>query len=521
MTKKTVRTWRLSPPKSGGLLMAIVFGLAFGLIAGPVQAEGRLGAADTVRSGRSDIPKAATVGVFASGTPAAEEAADNDADDSTGDHATGEIREHADGGTEKSAGTNSSGHVEESAEAAEHDGTGELADADDSPSKGTGNGKTGAGNNSGGAAVHDLVNGQSNKAGQALSPIERIIADPEGNPAERGEILAVEASPATIELARDLGYAVISREKLASVGLTLVTLRAPQGIATSEAIKKLQKSDPSGAYAFNHVYYQPAAAHFSKPVTGQISLQEVPQQAGTRVGLIDSSVTAAAPAFKAVKVVEANFTRGGKKVTDHGTAVASVLSRRGVSEIFSANIYNGHGSLSSTTASSIARAFDWMVQEQVPVINVSLAGPANAVMQMVLERVLAKGHVVVAAVGNDGPASPPLYPAAYLGVVAVTAIDSRDLVFRYANRGPHLVFSAFGVDVPVATANGQQVLATGTSFAAPQVAALIASRLLKPDKSKADTILAALTQDVIDLGPPGRDDIYGYGLPRALEGMSR
>jgi subtilisin family serine protease len=122
-------------------------------------------------------------------------------------------------------------------------------------------------------------------------------------------------------------------------------------------------------------------------------------------------------------------------------------------------------------------------------------------------RTIADVHVVVAAVGKDGPAAPPLYPSAYPGVVGVTGVDSRDRVLVEAGRGAQVDFAAPGVW----EIDGRR--ARGTSYAAPVVAGVLAARMTAP--GGAARALAALQQDARDLGARGRDDVYGYGLVRS------
>jgi len=157
-----------------------------------------------------------------------------------------------------------------------------------------------------------------------------------------------------------------------------------------------------------------------------------------------------------------------------------------------------------------------MAREQAAVINISLVGPPNRALETALRALISRGHVIVAAVGNDGPASPPLYPAAYPGVVGVTAVDVRKQVLPEAVRGPQVVFSAPGAEMAVA-ASGESGFsrARGTSFAAPLVAGLLAvaydaSGGIRPDASQ--RAIDALVLEALDLGAPGRDPIYGHGL---------
>ena len=79
-------------------------------------------------------------------------------------------------------------------------------------------------------------------------------------------------------------------------------------------------------------------------------------------------------------------------------------------------------------------------------MTISLVGPRNPVLERGIAAAQGKGVVVVAAVGNDGPAAPPAYPASYKGVVAVTAVDKRDRALIEAGRALHLEYAAPGAD---------------------------------------------------------------------------
>jgi len=147
------------------------------------------------------------------------------------------------------------------------------------------------------------------------------------------------------------------------------------------------------------------------------------------------------------------------------------------------------------------------------VINVSLVGPPNLLLQRAVAAAQARGHLIVASVGNDGPAAPPLFPAAWPGVVAVTGVDGGRRVLAEAGRGPHVLLAAPGSELVGAASGGTgYVPLRGTSFAAPLVAGLLAAKLAQPEETAAREALAHLRSQAIDLGSSGRDDIYGWGL---------
>jgi subtilisin family serine protease len=178
--------------------------------------------------------------------------------------------------------------------------------------------------------------------------------------------------------------------------------------------------------------------------------------------------------------------------------------------LYVADVYCG--APTGGSASAVARALAWMAREEVGVINVSLVGPANRALEAAIRAAQARGHIIVAAVGNDGPAARPLFPAAYDGVVGVTAVDRRRRVLLEAGRGAHVDFAALGSDFSAASPGGGFASVRGTSFAAPVVARVLARSLDRPDPATAARALSELAQSARDLGARGRDNTYGAGL---------
>jgi subtilisin family serine protease len=218
------------------------------------------------------------------------------------------------------------------------------------------------------------------------------------------------------------------------------------------------------------------------------------------------------PALAGITVSTRDFGKGGSNIpTEHGTAVASILVREGAQQIHAANIFRGGTGTPFTSAENVASALEWLVASKVPVVNMSLAGPRNAILDRLVQRTIAKGTAIVAAAGNGGPTAPPAYPAALPGVVAVTAVDANLRVYRYANQGPYLDVASLGVNETAAKPGGGYSLYTGTSFATPHVAAWMANCMRGADSASCERKMIAGAKD---LGAPGRDPVYGYGLVR-------
>jgi subtilisin family serine protease len=161
----------------------------------------------------------------------------------------------------------------------------------------------------------------------------------------------------------------------------------------------------------------------------------------------------------------------------------------------------------------LARSIDMLTLRDVSVINLSLSGPDNAILQRAVDLAAAKDIGLIAAAGNGGPGARAVYPAAYAPVLAVTAVDRSKRPYRRANRGDYIDLAAPGVGVWVAASIEGARIKTGTSFAAPFVTAAVA--LAKAKGLALAEAEAALAGDAEDLGEPGRDSVFGWGLLNA------
>jgi len=348
---------------------------------------------------------------------------------------------------------------------------------------------------------------------------ERIEADPAGEPIVRGELLLVSPSAALLATARAQGYSVLREQSLDGLGERIVVLRAPPGTGTADALEQLRAIDPNLEVDFNHLYTRSGddshPGHASTPGPAPPVLRSAPGSR-VRVGLVDGGVDAHHPALRDADIH--HWGCGGHTVrSPHGTAVGSLLVGKigpfrgaaAAASLYAADVYCAQPT--GGAAETIVQALAWMAREQVPVVNLSLVGPANRLLERAVRALAARGQIVVAAVGNDGPQAPPLYPASYPEVVGVTAVNASRNVLPEAARGPQVAFAAPGADMAVATERGFEP-ARGTSYAAPIVAGLLASLLRVPDPAGAVRAIAELAQSATDLGEPGRDPAYGWGL---------
>ncbi|WP_082567735.1 S8 family serine peptidase [Pelomonas sp. Root1217] len=338
-----------------------------------------------------------------------------------------------------------------------------------------------------------------------------IEADPRGELIRRRELVLLSPSEAALAAAAALGLVKLREEAWPELELREVVLSVPAGLGTAEALEKLRATQPDLQADFNHLY-----ARSGELAPGSVTAP-TRQQGPARVGLIDGGVDRRHAALR--HAAGGSFGCGGSAVpSEHGTAVASLLVGRDrgfagaavKAELFAADVYCDKPDGGS--AEEVVRALAWMARERVAVINLSLVGPQNRLLEQGVAALVKRGHLLVAAVGNDGPAAPPLFPASYAGVIGVTGVNPSRRVLPEAAQGPQVLLTAPGADVAVARSGGGYGIARGTSFAAPLVAGLLAAELREPDPAAAAAVLERLAASATDLGAPGRDPVYGRGL---------
>jgi hypothetical protein len=344
-----------------------------------------------------------------------------------------------------------------------------------------------------------------------------LEADPTGAAMLRSEIVALSPTDADLALAQAAGFSVVSTRTLDGLDARIVVLQGPQGLSTARALARLRTLVPGGSFDFNHVYSESGAAAPGDVPSDVPASAAAPAAKPLQLGLIDGGIDAGHPVFRDLPI---HHHGCGDVVvpSTHGTSVASLMVGRSAdfhgaapgAQLYAADVYCGVPTGGAVDA--VADAMAWLVRERVAVINVSLVGPPNVILEGVVRQVIARGFIIVAAVGNDGPAAKPLYPASYPGVVGVTAVDAHHHVLVEAARGPQVRFAAPGADMVAAKSPAGFEAVRGTSFAAPLVASLLAAELREPDSAAAAHAIDTLKGRAVDLGAHGTDPVYGYGL---------
>lgn len=324
---------------------------------------------------------------------------------------------------------------------------------------------------------------------------DSIEFDDAGEPARKGELLVLDPGAADLEAAQRAGFSLLGRETLGELDIAVARLGVPERMPLARAAVVLRKLLPQANITADNLHL-PAGGVVSAPGShGSVSATAI----DTQVGLIDGAPGPGTP----VGLVR-GFARGAPRPSDHGSATASLLRGEGARRIAVADVYGADPA--GGNALAISRAIDWLLGQRTRVISISLIGPNNPLVGQAIAVARRRGVVFVAAVGNDGPAAPPAYPASYPGVIAVTGVDGRNRALIEAGRALHLDYAAPGADMVAANAAGRWMRVRGTSYAVPLVAARAAAAL------PADNVVAALDREAVDLGRKGPDSTYGRGL---------
>ena len=239
------------------------------------------------------------------------------------------------------------------------------------------------------------------------------------------------------------------------------------------------------------------------------------------VAVIDSKIDTKHPDLTGVVADEYDVVGSPAIAHSHGTAMAGAIAARskltGVApkvKLLAARAFSGSGESAESTTFNILKSVDWAASKNARIINMSFAGPPDDLLREILTKANARGIVLIAAVGNAGPRSPPLYPAADAGVIGVTATDVDDKLMPQANRGPQVALAAPGVEILAVAPDGKYQVTSGTSIAAAHASGVAALLLAsKPNLTPAQ-VRASLTRAATRI--PGKRNEVGAGVIDAL-----
>ena len=326
------------------------------------------------------------------------------------------------------------------------------------------------------------------------------------------------------------GYQLIERRRLEGLGLILLDFRRPPNVSDEVALNDMSRMGPSATVGLDTLYKEQARqgtpAKSSKSYAN--ALMGWPAdgcKAHTPIGLIDGYLSPQAQGFPADRIISKSFTQSEPGASEHAETVASLVmdtSRISGAKLYAAAVIGSSpsGKRGSGTK-EIIFALDWMQSEGVRLVNISLSGPFNPLLERAVSKATDLGMTIVAAVGNDGPDAPPQYPAAFAPVIGVTAVDVEKNIFVDSVRGPHVDYAAPGVEIFIESGQQSGRYVSGTSLAAPHVTALIAVDTSRSFAGGHRSVMEFLDQNIHDLGAQGRDSTFGMGLVQAGHACSQ
>jgi subtilisin family serine protease len=341
-----------------------------------------------------------------------------------------------------------------------------------------------------------------------------------------------DVSPQTVQsVATRLGLTQVGYQRFDLVGRGLYRFRINDGRSVSDVIRAMETEKISATAQPNYVFRlqqdlnasrSAAATQGFQYVVAKWRLNDVHRVVTGKnvlVAMIDSEVDQRHPDLAGAIADRLEPIGLEFKPQPHGTGMAGAMAshRRLVgvapgARILAVNAFGTDSESAYGTTEQILKGIDWAIAKGAKVINMSFAGPRDPLVQLALKKAYDQGIVLVAAAGNSGPQSEPLFPAADPDVIAVTATDVNDALLPQANRGAHISVAAPGVDVLVPAPNAQYQITTGTSVAAAEVSGVIALMLERKPDADPESIRRALQTTAKDLGPRGRDDDFGWGL---------
>jgi thermitase len=255
-----------------------------------------------------------------------------------------------------------------------------------------------------------------------------------------------------------------------------------------------------------------------------------PAAGGVPVGIVDTGIDAGHEDL-AGKVAACGAAADGR-VTDgecadsegHGTHVAGTIgalanNHVGVTGVAFASPLIMCRALAgpdgSGTVADVAACIRWVHDRGAKVISMSLGGPSSRTLAEAAKSAYSRGgrsgSLLVAAAGNDGDGTVE-YPAGLDQVVSVAAIDARDGMAPFSNENSDVELAAPGVDILSTKLGGGYIRYSGTSMATPHVAGAAALLWGRTPGATVSSVRRRLDAAVDDLGAPGRDPAYGYGV---------
>src|SRR3984885_3589144 len=350
------------------------------------------------------------------------------------------------------------------------------------------------------------------------------------------EIDGAQSDAQADELARRHGLERLRSQNFpligATIGLFRIVDRRPAETVSRElaADADVRSVQPNFRYVLQD---QKAALTAGDPGQYAVAELRLPEAhkladgANVTIAVIDSGIDVKHPEL-ANSIADSFDALGSKEGPHvHGTGVAGAIVSHArlmgsapAARILAIRAFGKVSSGAESTSFVILRGLDYAASHGAQIVNMSFAGPKDALVERGIAALAGKGIVMVAAAGNAGAKSPPLYPAANTNVIAISATDAQDRLFTASNRGGYIAVAAPGVDIFLPAPDEKYQMTSGTSFSAAYISGLAGLMLERDPALKPEQLRAILMKTARDLGSPGRDDLFGAGEADAFAAVS-
>jgi hypothetical protein len=337
-------------------------------------------------------------------------------------------------------------------------------------------------------------------------------------------------------LARRHGLRRLGSQGFPLIGATIGRFRIAGGKTMEAASRELASDGSVRSVQPNFRYVlqdQDAGLSEGDPAQYALAKLRLPQAhtlahgVNVTIAVIDSGIDLRHREFSGVTITPFDALGSKEGPHAHGTGVAGAIVSHGrlmgsapAAQLLAIRAFGASGKGAESNSYVILKGMDFAAAHGAQIINMSFAGPKDALVERGLAALAARNILMVAAAGNAGPKSPPLYPAADSNVVAVSATDAQDKLFAASNRGSYVALAAPGVDILLPAPDDKYQVTSGTSFSAAFISGLAALILERNPGLKPQDVRAILTKTARDLGPPGPDDQFGAGEADAFAAVS-
>jgi subtilisin family serine protease len=373
---------------------------------------------------------------------------------------------------------------------------------------------------------------KATKKGSAKGPVTPAVIDPPDAVA-REIIIEVDGTVTeaqAIALADRHRLTRVESQNFPLIGATMFRWRIPDGRSIEAVTRQLLATGSIRAVTRNYRFAL-QQAETARDDPGQyaigklhlIAAHAVTKGDDVRIAVIDSGIDVAHPELAGAIAGTYDALRSTEGAHTHGTGIAGAIVAKSrllgsapQAKLLAIRAFGATSGGAESTSFVLLKSLNYAVEQGAQIINMSFAGPKDPLLERGLAAAAKRGVILIAAAGNAGPKSPPLYPAADRNVIAVTATDTNDRLFEASNRGNYMAVAAPGVDLLLPAPEEKYQVASGTSFAAAYVSGVAALIVERNPGVSPDVVRRILTDTARDLGPKGKDEQFGFGLANAL-----